>query len=159
MTERYYWDACVFTSRLERTPGRIAILEHITDRAEKGEVEIVTSAFTLVEVAKVKDVDSLEDQEQIIVDFFENPYIIIQQVDRFVAELARDILRNATKIKPKDAIHIASAIQSRASVLHTYDNDHLIPKSKRFGNPPLTIEPPNWKDGQAPLSIEEKSDA
>jgi len=157
LIERIYWDANVFTYRLARRPDCIQILEHITDRAERGEVEIVTSTFTLVEVCKIEGIDDKDEQERMIAEFFENPYILLQQVDRYVAQTSREIIRNFSGIKPKDAIHIASAIRAGASVLHTYDGNHLIPKSGKIGKPPLTIESPSWKNGQPPLNMEEIS--
>ena len=44
------WDSAVFIHRLEATPNQIEILRHVTDRAERGELKIATSAFTLCEV-------------------------------------------------------------------------------------------------------------
>ncbi len=156
-SDRIYWDSCCFTSRIERTPGRIQILEHITDRAERGEIVIVTSAFTLVEVAKVNLPPGLEhdEQERLIVDFFDNPYILPIQLDLRVAKIARDIIRNYSAIKGKDAIHIASAIQAGVSVMHTYDVNHILPKDGKIGNPPLRIKQPEFVNGQIPLYMGE----
>src|SRR5207253_3173401 len=92
--------------------------------------------------------------ERIIVEFFENPYILLQQVDRDVAQIARNIIRKSTSIRGKDAIHIASAIRAGVSIMHSYDEKHILPKNGKFGNPPLKIEIPNFKDGQFVLPID-----
>jgi len=119
--ERVYWDSCVFIDLLQRTPGRIEILQEYAMKAEKGELEIVTSAFALVEVAKLPNLGLSDSEiEQKIVGFFDNPYIILRAVDRRVSTKAREIMR-AVKMKGKDAVHVASAALSDVSVLHTYD--------------------------------------
>ena len=149
--ERVYWDSVCFISRIERRPDRIAVLEQMTDRAERGELEIVTSAFTLCEVGRVEGVPLPDDQERLIVDFFENEYILIQQVNRQVAEVARQILRTHANVPGKDAIHIASAQVSNSAVLYTYDERHLLRLNGQIDNPPLRIERPTWRHGQPPL--------
>jgi predicted nucleic acid-binding protein len=151
--ERVYWDSMTFNYRIAEKPEHIDIHRHVSDRAEHGEIEIATSAFTLCEVAKVEPATSTlseEEQERLIVRFFENPFIILVQVDRRVGVLARDIVRRYGGIKGKDGIHIASAIISRSTVLHTYD-EAMLKKNGLIGDPQLRIERPNWKDGQPPL--------
>jgi predicted nucleic acid-binding protein len=140
-TPRVYWDTCLFIDLLQRTPERIEILSEYIAEAQKGKLCLVTSAFTLAEVVKVGRALPEED-ERIIRDFFENPYILIQQLDRAVAEIARGIVRSHSHIKPPDAVHIASAVVAEAPTLLTYDREHLIPKSELIGSPPLKIEEP-----------------
>lgn len=79
---RLYWDSMVFIHRISRYPEHIAVLEHITTQAEKGETLIVTSAFTMAEVAMLSDGSSDEEQEQAIENFFENDFIRLIPVDR-----------------------------------------------------------------------------
>jgi predicted nucleic acid-binding protein len=150
--QRLYWDSSAFISRIQRTPGRIEVLEHITGRAEKGEVEIVTSAFTLCEVAKGDENALPEDQEKTIVDFFENPYILVQQVDVFVAARTRGIVRRFG-LKPADAVHVASALAANAAVLQTYDSKHLLPLDRQVEG--LRVEQPSWGNAQPPLGLDD----
>ena len=148
-----YWDSSVFISRIQRNTGRIENLELISAAAESGEIRIVTSAFTLAEVVKTPGLGLLApDEEQRIVDYFENEYIVVRNVDRFVAERARRIVRRYG-VPPADAVHVATAILSDVVVLHTYDHDHLISKNEMIGDPPLRIEEPRWT-GQPPLGLE-----
>ncbi len=153
--ERVYWDSDVFISAIQRHPARIAVLEQCTERAQRGELEIIASAFTLCEVAKVEGVPLPEEQEQLILDFFENPYVLIQQLDTRVAARTRDIVRRFN-LPAKDAVHLASALQAGVAVVYSYDQDHMLPQDGKIGDPPLRIQIPRWKDGQPPLITEEE---
>ena len=122
---RLYWDSDVFIDRIEETPGRIHRLRPITDAAEHGHVIIVTSAFTMVEVVKLKKLGLLDEEtEELVTKFFENEYINIRNLDRFVSERARPIVRKCG-VKPPDAVHIATAIlmkaEGRVEVMQTFD--------------------------------------
>ncbi len=147
---RIYWDSDVFISLLQQEPKRIAVLRQIVDRAERGELRIIASTFTLCEVAKIQGVPLEEDQERLILDFFENDYILIQGVDLAVAKISRQIVREH-KIPGRDAIHIASAIQAGAQLMQSYDERHMLRLDGKIGDPPLRIEKPRWKNDQALL--------
>ncbi len=148
--ERVYWDSDVFISFLQQEPGRYAVLRHWVERAENGEAQIVASAFSLCEVARVDDDLLPEEQERMIVGFFGNPYILIQQVDEHVAQQARAIVREL-RMSAKDAVHVASAIQANVSVMHSYDAE-MLKHSGKVGDPPLRIEEPRWLNAQPPLA-------
>lgn len=151
-----YWDSMVFIYRVQRHLDWIADLELFTEAAERGDLRIVTSAWTMAEVVKT-DANLLPpDQERRIVEFFENEYIVIRNVDRFVAELARNIVR-IHGIPPRDAVHVATALLADVGVMHTNDQDDLLPKNGQISNPPARIEPlrielPRWT-GQRPLGL------
>ncbi len=138
-----YWDSSVFIHRIQRTAEYIQELEQITEAAEADEVQIITSAFTLAEVIRGPDSEKLPDtQERLIVDLFENDYIVPRPVDRFVGTKAREIARYHN-LKPVDAVHVATAILAGVSVMHTTDGD-LLKKTGKIGTPPLRIEKPRW---------------
>jgi len=146
MPERVYWDTPCFIGRIQPHPQRIAALRYVTDRGERGEVEIVTATWTLCEVCKVDEGLLPEEQERKITEFFENPYILIRQLDRDVAQESRHIVRTY-RLKPNDALHVASALLSDCPVLHTYDEQLLkltekITRVEDPGSPPLRIERP-----------------
>ena len=44
-------------------------------------------------------------------------------------------------IRPKDAIHVATALDGHVNVLETFD-DGLLAKTGTIGNPPLVIRKP-----------------
>lgn len=136
---KIYWDSVVFIDLIEETPGRISRLQSVIERAMKQEVVIVTCALTMVEVVKLKNLNLLdEDAERRVTEFFENAYISVRNVDRFVAEAARPIVRK-DGIKPPDAIHVATAILSKVEVIHTFDQPLLKQNGKVDG---LRIEEP-----------------
>jgi predicted nucleic acid-binding protein len=114
---KLYWDSVVFINLIEETIGRVErIRPHVQSAIDEKSV-IVTSAFTMAEVVKLTNLNLLdEDAERRVTEFFENPYISVRNVDRFVAEAARPIVRKHG-IKPPDAIHVATAILSKADVL------------------------------------------
>ncbi len=73
---------------------------------------------------------------------FEQEYIVPIAVDRFVAELARNLLWDYKALRPQDAIHIASAIKAKVTIFDTFD-DYLIGLTGIMGDPPLIIGKPN----------------
>ena len=79
----------------------------VIQAAKKGTLEILTSTFCLAEVCKVPaDKKGTSDK---LADYFENDYILLTNVDRVVAERARDLMVSHTGLKPPDAIHLATA--------------------------------------------------
>jgi predicted nucleic acid-binding protein len=132
---KVYWDSVVFIDLIEQTPGRIERIRPLVESAINDKLIIVTSAFTMAEVVKLKNLNLLdEDAERRVTEFFENQYLSIRNVDRFVAEAARPIVRKHG-VKPPDAIHLATAILSKVAVLHTFDEPLLKLDGKIDGLP------------------------
>jgi predicted nucleic acid-binding protein len=121
-----YWDSCVFIDCLqdslpEHKADRRDVLREYIDSAKRGEIKLVTSAFSIAEVVGLStDKPVSREDAQKIKDFFENPYIHIRGVDRATVEDAADIGRT-TKISPSDAVHVATAIRAKCRLLLTYD--------------------------------------
>ena len=136
--ERFYWDSCAFLAWLLPEADRQTSCKEVLEAAELGECEIVTSALTLTEVIKLKGLPPLkEEQEAKIRGFFANEYIIVRQVDRFIAEDARRLIW-AEGVKPKDSIHVATALRWGIAELHTYDAG-LLKLDGKLGDPKLRI--------------------
>ena len=77
-----------------------------------------------------------------IVDAIQNhEWIYIYDVDRKIGELARDLMWQHESLKPKDATHVATAIQAKVDVLETFD-DGLLKLSGTIGDPLLRITRP-----------------
>lgn len=144
MIARRYWDSSVFLAWLLPEPERKPDCETVIRAAERGNVQIVTSALTMTEVIKLKGQPGLtQDHEKKIVQFFQHEYIVVREVDRFVAETARALIWKHPHLQPKDSIHVATAIRWKIGVLDTYDKDDMIPLDGQLGSPVLRIGHPH----------------
>lgn len=84
--------------------------------------------------------------EQIIKGFFEQEFIRIVGLDRRTAEHARHLIWKYYRLKPKDSIHIATALKTKnVEALYTFDTE-LIGLSNQIGTPPLRISNPDLPD-------------
>jgi predicted nucleic acid-binding protein len=64
----------------------------------------------------------------------------LAQLDRSTAELAQEVVWEHG-VRPKDAVHVATALKSQVEQLDTFDRA-LQRKSGEVGTPPLKIGPP-----------------
>ncbi|BCH10444.1 hypothetical protein MesoLj131c_47020 [Mesorhizobium sp. 131-3-5] len=125
----YYWDACMWIALIQREAGRFEACQHIIERAQRGEVKIWTSAFTLAEVYKPnKESDILSvSNDEAFEDYIEQDFVVSVQVDMDVGVAARRLLRKHPSIrKPQDAIHIATALLNNVDELHTFDRGDML---------------------------------
>ena len=130
-----YWDSNCFIGYLaDEEYGRDARMG-VIQAVERGELRLVTSAFTLVEVVKlkVKDGDvpprmSSAQRASLEACFSPANGVVIVNVDVTTATKAREAVWDRG-IDPKDAIHVGSALQFKESALspddelvfHTFD--------------------------------------
>lgn len=149
--EKIYWDSDCFLAHFKADAGKVEKCDGVIQRASRGEVLIVTSAFTLAEVLWMKGGPRLpKDKAMLVQKFFRRSFIRVYNVTRKISESAQ-ILVWENSIKPKDAIHVATALHLAADALETFDND-LIKKSGKVGNPLLlTREPLAAPQGRLPL--------
>jgi predicted nucleic acid-binding protein len=147
-----YWDACVFHALFSEEKERVDVCRKIIEAAKRGELKIYTSAITSVEVVWIKNLDRLSPKhEEKIQKFFEHIFIKILTCDRGMAAEARRLLWHYPKLKPKDAIHVASALSQAVDVMYSYDDDDLVkPLSGKIGNPPMRICHPEYTGPPAP---------
>jgi predicted nucleic acid-binding protein len=146
--DRRYWDSDCFLGFLQAESDKEALCRAVLGDAEQGNVMIVTSALTIAEVLRLRGRTPLPKAvRQKVTDFFRNEYISIRNVTRRIAENARDLVWD-NGIHPKDAIHVATALDARLSLMNTFDGD-LIKKSAQLGRPPLLIGKP-----QPPIQTE-----
>ncbi len=149
--EKIYWDSACFLSHFYAEVGKDEKCDGVLQRAERGEVLIVTSALTLAEVLWMRGEPKLEKEKADLVQrFFRRSYIRVYNVSRKLAEDAQvHVWENS--IKPKDAIHVATAIHLSVDALETFDKK-LIGKSGTVGSPLLLIrEPKAAAQGRFPL--------
>lgn len=139
--DRRYWDSDCFLGHLLSEPDKEKQCAAVLEEAKNGNVLIVTSALTVAEVLNLRGKLPLPKAERDkVVAFFKNPFIHVRNVTRRVAESARDMVWDHG-IKPKDAIHVATALDAGLLMFNTFDVE-LIKKSASLGNPPLIIEQP-----------------
>lgn len=137
----HYWDSDVFIGWLAAETDKEPHCRGTIQHAEAGKLTIVTSALTLAEVINLKGHKKLpREVDEKVKGFFAQPYISVRILDRRLAEAARDLVWNHG-IKPKDAVHVATAIDMRVEHLATFDKD-LHKLSGTIGSP-MTLGPPN----------------
>lgn len=141
-----YWDACAWIAYIQKempdegkgfTEPRYEMCRETLQRAEKGEYEIATSAFTLAEVCK-RPLDPTSPATNLAA-FFDQPYIVIIPVDKQVGRQAQNLqLAGLAGLKPPDAVHLASATIWNVPTFHTFDGP-LIDLTRKIamadGNP------------------------
>lgn len=146
--ERIYWDSDAFLGLFQEEPGKVDLCKGTLERANDGEVVIFASALTIAEVLWLKGGPRLPaTKADIVRKFFRHSYIRVRNVTRAIAEDAQGLVWN-NGIKPKDAIHVATALDVEATALETFD-EQLLSKSGQIGNPPLIIrkpKPPNQQE-------------
>ena len=140
--QRRYWDSDVFLGWLRNERDKAPKCEGVLAEAEAGRMQIVTSALTLTEVIRLKGQPRLSrTDESSIRAFFEHDWIVVRDVDRFIAEDARELVWNYG-IQAEDAIHLATALSLKLSQFDTFDRV-LHKLSGKLGVPLLTIGPPD----------------
>lgn len=143
-----YWDSCAFIHRFGETQAYVEALREHIERAKRGECRIATSAVTLAEVCKLPDSGLLPaEQTTKIMDFFKNDYLDVYQADRDLCTAAHQLI-GKYGLTPMDAIHVATALVARASIMITTDTKKyrrkgLLVHDGKIGDPPLKIQVPN----------------
>ena len=91
--ELRYWDACAFLGLLKKEPDKWEVCRAVLQEAKAGNIQIVTSALTLVEVIKLKRRVPIgpEDAER-IKRFFKHKWIDVRNLERYTAETAREMV-------------------------------------------------------------------
>ncbi|OHB77744.1 MAG: hypothetical protein A2Z25_19145 [Planctomycetes bacterium RBG_16_55_9] len=137
-----YWDSDCFLGFLKEENDKIALCKGTTAKAENGELIIITSAITLIEVVKLdRQLRLKAKDEKTIRNFFKNPYIHIHNVDAEIGIIARDLIWKHS-LSQRDSIHVATALKLKLDMMHTFDAK-LHRLSKRYGNPKLQIGKPD----------------
>ena len=143
---RRLWDSSVVIGYLAGETYLAEPCGEIIAAAERGELEIAISVEPAIEVAYLKGHDD-DASERIIRELLGRNYVIPIAVDMQVAAVARDLIRRhrtPPTIKPKDATHLATAIQWTIPVMETTDGG-LLRFSRLEGNPPVTIRRPVYE--------------
>ena len=137
-----YWDSAAFLAFFQEEEGRVDLCRNTLERAERGQIGIITSALAIAECLWLRGqvVPIPKDRAEIIRRFFRRSFIRVRNVTRQTSELAQDLVWDHA-VRPKDAIHIATALEARVIVIETFDGP-FIGKSGQIGTPPITIRMP-----------------
>ncbi len=125
-----YWDACVLLAYVNGEPERAPNIRALLGEAERGEWEVITSVYTITEVAFATTEKSrrvLDPKLEAKIDALWSPPSPVKLADFHIglAESARQLLRTALerswRLKPGDAIHLATAKELQVETFYTYD--------------------------------------
>lgn len=131
-----YWDACTFLSYINEIPSRVATLSSLLDSSAdpSGSIKLYTSSLSHVEVsfaATEQQKRTLDpQQEQRINKLWDGSSVMSvefhQSISRLASSLIRGSLTRGWRLKPADAIHLATAewlsnTGLSVSEFHTYD--------------------------------------
>ncbi|HET7460883.1 MAG TPA: PIN domain-containing protein [Longimicrobium sp.] len=143
--ERRYWDSACFIAILQKEAQRVGVCAPILRAAELHALEIVTSTLTIAEVLYPQGKTKLDASlRQEVKRFLLRPGIVLVDLNRTVAQDAQEQVWDRN-VRPKDAIHIASALYAGVEIFETYDEKVLRHSGKVGGTPPLIIrEPEPW---------------
>lgn len=122
--------------------------------AERGLLLIVTSALTTAEVIYKKGTPKLDQSKRVLVsNFFRQEFISQRPLTREIAELARDVVWDCA-IKPKDAVHVATAAFFKLRDLHSFDGNLVTTAKVNVGGFEVSISKPTYQ-AQAELITED----
>jgi predicted nucleic acid-binding protein len=139
--EKIYWDSDAFLGWLQEEPGKAELCEGTIERAQNLEALIITSALTIAEVLWLRGAPPIpQEKAELVRKFFRRSYIRVRNVTRRISENAQELVWN-DRIRPKDAIHVATALDANVDALETFD-EGLLKKSGSVGNPSLEIRKP-----------------
>lgn len=140
---RHYWDAQAFIAWLAGIEGQAEACRNVLEAAREGEVQLVTSALTLVQIADPADRPKLDAAKlDSLQRFFLNSFILLRALDRETAHLAQELLLEHPSLEREQAIHAATALSARLHIVETFDTG-LLELHNKIGQPPLTIRHPH----------------
>ncbi len=146
---RRYWDASCFLTVLNDEVG-VEDCVNILEEAKQAKTHIYVSPLVQIEVIRPKGSPQptpTEARSQIQA-FFENDCIKWRIIDREIANEAQNLCWDYN-LHPRDAAHLAVALNLQCDLLETYDPD-LLKWNGKIQNSALGIEKPRWS-GQAKL--------
>lgn len=144
---RVYLDANVFIAYLADEDGRAQVVASLLEDAERGRVEMLTSVLSVTEVAFLSSDNASDDSgadEDAIAQLWipESPITLVDLSIR-IAERARELVRvsrkgNMRRIKPPDAIHLATAEMHECHDFFTYEAETTRSQWQRWAAPTVS---------------------
>ena len=140
---RVYWDSCVWLSYVNGMTDRLPVLDALLaeSASEKGTITILTSVLSQVEVAfgateQTKKVLDLSIESEIDQLWADRDTVKLVEYHELIGIEARNLIRSGVsrgwRLKPMDAIHLATAKSVGVNEFHTYDQE-LTKYSKDLG--------------------------
>ena len=122
---RRYWDAKCFIALLN-DEAEAPACERILDQAKGRQTEICVSPIVQVEVIRPKGspLPLAKEWREKVRGFFENDFFRWRIIDRKIANDAQ-LLCWDHSLHPRDAIHLAVALDLKSDLLETADRDLL----------------------------------
>jgi predicted nucleic acid-binding protein len=137
---------------LQAEPDKVEHCQQVLSAAEDGNLIIVTSALTIAEVLALRGRLKIPASERERVEaFFRQEYIAVRNITRKISEAARALVWDRG-VSPKDALHVATALDAGLTLMNTFDGG-LIKKSGKIGSPALIIEQPRWTAPKLPMDL------
>jgi predicted nucleic acid-binding protein len=127
---RIYFDADVFLAYFSAEKGRVDIIDELLAKSKSGQIEIVTSTISITEcafAATEKSGGALDATIEAAMDQMWNDRDVVRmiEVSELVNRRARDLIRlgvpKGWRLKPMDALHLASAWLYEVDELYTYN--------------------------------------
>jgi predicted nucleic acid-binding protein len=120
---RRCWDSVCCLGWLKNEPDKVPACQAVLDLVDAGKVEIVVSTLALAEVLWLRGHDRIpRDSKDKVRNFFRRSSFLIASVDLPTAELAQELVWDHG-VKPKDAVHVATALMLRCVSLDTFDEE------------------------------------
>jgi predicted nucleic acid-binding protein len=150
--DQRYWDSDCFLGWLQGESDKEAHCKEVLTAADDGKILIVTSALTIAEVLALKGKQRIpQSQKAKVEEFFKSEYIVVRNITRRIAEAARSYVWDFG-VDPKDALHVATAVDAGLALLNTFDKN-LIKKTGKIGPAPLIIAVPSWSEPKLPMDL------
>ena len=150
MPDQRYWDSDCFLGWLQAEADKEKECRAVLEAAKDGKVLIVTSALTLAEVLMLRGKQPIPSANRAKVEaFFRSDFIVVRNITRRIAELGRSLVWDR-EIAPKDALHVATALDANLALFNTFDVK-LIKKCRRLKGVSLKVERPQVDEPTLPL--------
>ncbi len=122
---KVYWDSCCFLAILNGETEEDACKETI-HQAKSGEIELYVSPLTMAETVRprLSPKPTPKEVRDRVVDFFENDYIKVVNIEREVARRSLDFCWDHN-LHARDALHVALALECECEIFETLDKTLL----------------------------------
>lgn len=119
---RRYFDSDTIPRLVENAP-EAPIIEALVAEASAGQWTLVVSAVSMLEVTRERHRPVDPTKYARILSFFEHPFIFVRELDLLLTEQALRLIYDYLWLRPKDAAHLAAALDTGCRTFYTYDEE------------------------------------